>query len=217
VNRRRSVCVLLNTGIGTGSHRLAGAEPGCGATKETSVFEQIMGLPLHPLLVHAAVVFVPLLALGAIAYAAVPRLRQRIRWAVVLLAIAGPGAAFVAERSGDAFRARLVAKNLASAEILAKVDQHESYGTVAMLLAVALGVVTLIMTYVVRPVPGRVDDRVAEDSSDGAPSGARRHVSSPPLVVQIVLGAVAIGLAVAAVFYVYRTGDSGARIVWNGF
>jgi len=43
------------------------------------VFEQLLGLPAHPLLLHATVVFVPLLALGTIAYAVVPRLRRRVR------------------------------------------------------------------------------------------------------------------------------------------
>ncbi len=59
------------------------------------MFDQINGLPVHALVVHAAVVFVPLLVLGAIAYAVVPRWRPRVGWAVVLLAIAAPAAVFV--------------------------------------------------------------------------------------------------------------------------
>ena len=52
------------------------------------MFDRISGLPAHPLIVHAAVVLVPLLALGAIVYAVVPPLRKHFRWAVGLLAIA---------------------------------------------------------------------------------------------------------------------------------
>ena len=38
--------------------------------------DEIFGLPAHPLLVHAAVVLVPLAALGTIAAAAIPRHRK---------------------------------------------------------------------------------------------------------------------------------------------
>ena len=45
------------------------------------MFDQINGLPVHVLVLHAAVVFVPLLALGAVVYALVPRWRPRMGWA----------------------------------------------------------------------------------------------------------------------------------------
>ena len=41
---------------------------------------EINGLPLHPLVVHAAVVFGPLAALAALAYVGLPRWRDRLRW-----------------------------------------------------------------------------------------------------------------------------------------
>jgi hypothetical protein len=44
--------------------------------KITNVF----GLPAHPLLVHAVVVLVPLVAIGAIAAVLWPSLRTRIGW-----------------------------------------------------------------------------------------------------------------------------------------
>ena len=163
------------------------------------MFDSVLGLPAHPLLVHAAVVLVPLLALGAVAYAAVPRLRQWIRWAVVLLAIGAPGAAFFAVQSGDAFRARLISKNLASPEILAKINEHESYGKLTMLLAIGLGLLTLVLAFLL----------------PGTPDGDRGLARS--VVVQVLLGIVTVGVALVTMFYVYRTGDSGARIVWSGF
>lgn len=42
-----------------------------------AVFDLVGGLPLHVLVVHAAVVLLPLAALGVIALVAVPRLRSR--------------------------------------------------------------------------------------------------------------------------------------------
>jgi uncharacterized membrane protein YbaN (DUF454 family) len=163
------------------------------------VFESVLGLPAHPLMVHAAVVLVPLLALGAIAYAVVPRLRTRIRWAVVLLAFVAPGAAFFAKESGDAFRARLIAKNMTSPQIIAQLDQHESYGEKAMLLAVGLGLVTLALAFLL----------------PGSPNVDHGFVRSA--IVQVIFAVVTVGLALVTMFYVYRTGDSGARMVWDGF
>jgi hypothetical protein len=35
--------------------------------------------------------------------------------------------------------------------------------------------------------------------------------------VQVVFAVVVIGLAVASIYYVYRTGDSGARMAWGSY
>lgn len=56
---------------------------------------EINGLPLHPLVVHAAVVFGPLGALGALAYVALPSWRDRLRWPMLALALVA-GLAIVA-------------------------------------------------------------------------------------------------------------------------
>ena len=47
---------------------------------------EINGLPLHPLVVHAAVIFGPIAALTALAFL-VPRWRLRLRWPMVGLAL----------------------------------------------------------------------------------------------------------------------------------
>ncbi len=154
------------------------------------VFETVFGLPAHPLLIHAAVVFVPLLIFAGLVYAFVPQLRSRVAWAVAILAVVGPLSALAAKLSGDAFRARIVRKHLASPEILSKVDAHRHFGTLTVYLSVALGVVVLLLLLV-------------------------------PALRQRVIGAVSavvvLGLAVATGYYVYRTGDTCAHIVWSGY
>jgi len=60
------------------------------------------GLPLHPLVVHAAVVLVPLAALGALLVIASAWVRQRYGWFTVAFAVAGAGAAVTARLSGEA-------------------------------------------------------------------------------------------------------------------
>lgn len=63
---------------------------------------EFFGLPLHPLVVHAVVVVLPLSALGLIACIVVKRFRQRYAGLAVLGLAAGTGAAWVAALSGHA-------------------------------------------------------------------------------------------------------------------
>jgi hypothetical protein len=199
--------------------------------KEASLFEMILGLPAHPLLVHATVVFVPLLAFGAVVYALAPFLRERTRWVVILLALAGPMTAWLAKLSGDAFRRRQAAKGV-GAEMLAKIDQHKSLGDATLWVAIALGVATLLL---VAATSGRLPlgrkasaSGTADDPAGLASSSAKPPSSSaePPSssakpasgakVVQTVLIVATVGLAVASGYYVFKTGDSGARMEWTG-
>ncbi len=71
------------------------------------MFDTIAGLPLHPLVVHAVIVLLPLACLGAIAVAAVPRWDHRFGALVVACAFLATGAAFVAKESGEALASRV--------------------------------------------------------------------------------------------------------------
>jgi cytochrome c biogenesis protein CcdA len=63
----------------------------------------IAGLPLHVLVVHAAVVFGPLSALAALAYVAVPRYRDLLRWPTLVLVLVATAAIWLAFFSGESF------------------------------------------------------------------------------------------------------------------
>ena len=62
---------------------------------------EINGVPLHPLVIHAVVVFVPLAALAAIAMS-VPKWRWLARWPALLLTLGATAATFVAKLTGAA-------------------------------------------------------------------------------------------------------------------
>jgi hypothetical protein len=194
------------------------------------VFEQIAGLPAHPLLIHAAVVFIPLLAFGSIAYAVVPRLRARIWWAVGLLAPAGAGSAVLARFSGEAFRDRLIRRERTSPQILGALEGHEHFGTMTMWFTLGLAVVTLVALWVLTP---RTDAGAATRNGGaaapqpdirGTGATATKVVPAPAATthgrgnpaVSAVLAAATIALSLASLYYCYRTGDSGAHIVWTG-
>jgi uncharacterized membrane protein len=153
------------------------------------VFETFLGIPLHPLLIHTAVVFVPLLVAAALVYALVPRLRQRVGWLLVGLAVIAPLCVLASKLSGDAFRARL-ARRHASAALLSQIDAHRHFGTILVWLVAALGVVALLLALL--------------------PAARQGKAVSLALVV------LTVGLSVASAYYVFRTGDTGAHIAWNG-
>ncbi|MCA0296440.1 MAG: cytochrome b5 domain-containing protein [Actinobacteria bacterium] len=69
---------------------------------ESGLFDAIAGLPLHPLVVHFAVVLLPLAALGLVVLVAAPKWADRFGWLTLGALAAGAGAAFVAKESGEA-------------------------------------------------------------------------------------------------------------------
>jgi uncharacterized membrane protein len=153
------------------------------------MLETFLGIPLHPLLIHTAVVFVPLLVLGALVYSLVPRLRARVGWLLIGLAVIAPLCTLASKLSGDAFRARL-ARHGASANLLGQVDAHRHFGTILTWVVAVLGIVALLLVL----LPAVKRDKFVE------------------------LGfiVVTVGLSLVSAYYVFRTGDSGAHIVWNG-
>lgn len=63
--------------------------------------DEAWGLPLHPLVVHAVVVLVPLTAVGALLMALRPRFSKRFGVIVVIGAILSAVSAFLATESGE--------------------------------------------------------------------------------------------------------------------
>jgi heme/copper-type cytochrome/quinol oxidase subunit 2 len=162
---------------------------------------------MHPLIVHAAVVLVPLLALGAIAYAVVPGLRRHFRIVVGLFAVAAPAAVGAAVLSGNTFSKN---KNLQAPPQQASITTHHNFGINTLWFTIGLGVAALILVFLVAPAYRR---RSYRGNDDTLPAPSR----SAPIVLQVVLGVIVIGLAGVTLYYVFKTGDSGAHMVFNGY
>lgn len=95
-------------------------------------FGMLAGLPLHPLLVHSAVVLVPLIAIGALVMSYLPSFSRRHGKLILILAVIAQVSVFLAKMSGEAF-----------SEILDKnVEKHAELGEIAPL--VTLPMVALI-------------------------------------------------------------------------
>jgi len=67
----------------------------------------VLGLPVHPLVVHFAIVLLILGALGFVAIVLIPRWRGALGWATIGILGAGVIAAFAAGESGEALSARV--------------------------------------------------------------------------------------------------------------
>ncbi len=72
-----------------------------------SLLDTIAGLPVHPLVVHVAVVLLPLAAVGLIACVLRTAWRERFGGLTVLVLLGGAGATLVAKESGEQLARRV--------------------------------------------------------------------------------------------------------------
>jgi hypothetical protein len=182
------------------------------------VFEEILNIPAHPLIVHAAVVFVPLQIAIAFAYALVPFVRRYTAWAVLGLAVAAPAAAWAAKKSGEALKNRLIDRGLTSDQILAQINQHNDYADVAAWASLALG---LLMLGLVAMLTRKSGGSGSADSDVAAGGGfAGRGIAgggggSGTTVLALALTVLILGVGGVTGFYIFKAGDSGAHMVWQ--
>ena len=68
------------------------------------VFDTVLGLPVHALVVHGVVVLLPLMAIVTAVVACVPRWRARAAWPVVVVDAGMVAMTLVARQSGEALQ-----------------------------------------------------------------------------------------------------------------
>lgn len=100
---------------------------------------EINGLPLHPLVVHAAVVFAPLAAIAALVYVGVPRWRDLLRWPMVVLAVVATGAIVLAYYSGGDFL-----DSKPELKTSPQVQTHQDRGEQLFYISLAFGLVAVV-------------------------------------------------------------------------
>lgn len=151
---------------------------------------RIAGLPLHPLLVHAAVVLTPLTAL-AVALAAVwPAARRRLGYAPPVAALLVAGLVFLTVLAGEEL-ADTVGETPA-------IERHEALGEMLIPWTLALLVAAIAVT---------VSDRMLP---------RLRRTGAAARAVAVIVPALAVVAAVGTIIVTVLTGDAGARAVWEG-
>lgn len=168
------------------------------------MFDTIAGLPVHALVVHAVVVLVPLAVIGTVAVAVVPRWSRRYGWLVVLCSAVATGCAFVAKESGEQLASRVGTP-----------QDHYSAARWLPWVVLALFVADLLLWWWDRAVLG------GSGSSDRAVlgrTGPGRHEGRARLrrsAGGTFLAVVAVLVALVALGWTIRAGDTGARAVWG--
>jgi len=163
------------------------------------MFEEIGGLPAHPLLVHIPVVLIPLAAIGVLAIVIRPKLMPSFGWVVAGLSFVGFLGTLLAANSGEAYEEKLEGTGQTISSTL---EDHAEMGDTAQ----AFGAIffALVLAWVLfawwRRRSG--DEKVTA------------KVKQPKLI-GIVLAVLVVVGGVAASASVTLTGHSGAKSVWE--
>lgn len=154
------------------------------------MFDTVLGLPTHILVIHAVVVLGPIAALVAVAYAVRPAWRGRLRWPLAALAVATGVTGLVAGESGEQLEERLEGLGLGGAQ-RDLIHDHTEAGDVAKVLCVAFMLVVLVaVLWALKP---------------GATGG--------PLV--LAAAALVVLVSLATLGSVAVTGHTGASAAWT--
>ena len=153
------------------------------------MINEVNGLPAHVLLVHVVVVLIPLAALLTVLAAVWPAARRRLGIITPLAALAALVIVPITTNAGEWLEARLPSSPL--------ISEHIGLGVQMIWFAIGLFVASLLAW----GVPTLI---------------VRRTKQAPAPWVGVVVAVVAVVLAGAAVFQVFRVGESGSRAVWTG-
>jgi predicted membrane protein DUF2231 len=163
----------------------------------------VSGLPLHPLIVHAVVVLLPMAVLGAVLIAVWPAIRARWAWPVVVLTVAAVVAIPLATSTGEGLE-----HNLPRTPALAA---HAELGDQLLVFAAPL----LVCVFALAFLDGRRRRGVPASTSGPGTMAAPVATSGRARVTAVLLAVLTVAFAVVCGVQVFRIGDSGARAAWG--
>jgi uncharacterized membrane protein len=155
--------------------------------EEPGLFETFMDLPLHVLVLHFAVVLLPLSALVTVAVFLRRAWREDYGGPVAALNVAMLALTFVTYKAGEALKSNL---NPTDSPKGVPTHHHEGYGTTLLWIMVALAVVAVV-TWAVGRRPGMMPAAVTG------------------------LSVIVAGLAVASATLTVITGHTGSQSHWG--
>lgn len=150
----------------------------------------IFGLPAHPLIVHAAVVMLPLAAVTLIVAALIPRARRVAAPLALGLAFVATVAVSLAQGSGEQLQGQV--------KETALVLQHAEAADAVLPWAIVVLLAAVAVTAV-----GPIQRRLG-------------HRSLSPKLVNGTIAVLALVAGTGATITVIDVGHSGAKATWNG-
>jgi hypothetical protein len=165
---------------------------------------RILGLPAHPLFVHALVVLVPLCTLSIVLCALWPAARRRLSLTVLVLSVFSAAMVPVVQASGD-----WLEDQVGRSAIL---QRHTQLGDGFLPYAIAL-VVGAAAVCALRWMEAR------SETNQEANVGSSDGVSTRRAPVWMVVGVVIIALVTStlAAYQIYLVGDAGSAAAWSEF
>jgi hypothetical protein len=158
------------------------------------------GLPAHPLFVHVPVVLIPVTIVAAIVCMIRPAWFSRYGIALAVVSIVAMSSVFLTMQAGAALRAALNLQGPAANLI----SQHAQAAHILAIVYVFF-TATLIVTFAAQRISG------------GMPTGlgiVDRVLSPKPILAALRI--VLVLASVGAGYMTFRTGDLGAKAVWEG-
>lgn len=144
----------------------------------------INGIPVHPLVVHGAVVFAPVAGLLAVAHL-VPAWRDRLRWPLLVASVLAALFVWLSASTGDSLASTVLSGN-SNAAVAQAIHHHEDLAGKLQVSTWFLAAISIAVWWFHRR-PGRVLQ-----------------------VMTVVLPLAGI----AAIVLCVLTGDAGAKAVW---
>ena len=153
----------------------------------TSIVDTFNGLPLHVLVVHAAVIVTPVAAIVALALVR-PSWRTRLRWPVAAALIVAWLLVWLARASGEALQLAIKDQISVNKAAVAALDAHITMADKLNYVLFTLVVVAVVFAWLLPKLP--------------------HAAGTVGAVVIAVLAVLVLGLAA-------QTGEQGARTAWN--
>lgn len=164
----------------------------------------VFGLPLHPLVVHAVVILVPLTAVMVLLAAVVPAFRRWAGWLPLAMAAGCVVLTRVASDSGS--NLQRLQLEVDDGRLNPLVAPHQALGD--QLIWWVLGVLVVALAAYVVGQRERAHDRV----------GGRAYTTSAvPRWATVVVAVAGVLVATGAVVHTVRVGHSGAQSVWDEY
>jgi uncharacterized membrane protein len=157
--------------------------------------DTIAGIPLHPLIVHIPVVFIPLTLLAAIAAVAWRARRKDLSVLTAGIAVVGMVGAQLATMSGDSLEERVRRSDL--------IHQHADLGEMARNLSILVVLIALAFAAVQWRAELRLPGMAALRPALAAPA------------IGAVLAVLLLAGSGAATVWVVRAGHLGAKAAWH--
>ena len=148
--------------------------------------DTVGGIPIHPLVVHAVVVLIPLAALGVGAMSLIPKWRSRYGILAVSAAVLAALLVPVATQSGENLKEVVGENDL--------IQRHAELGDTMLWGAIPLAIIAVILWWM-----GRRTERG----------------QSVPRWASMLAGSVGLVVSVAVLVQIILIGHSGAKAVWG--